>query len=118
MKLYYDNDADLNLLSGKTVAVLGYGSQGHAHALNMKESGVNVVVGLRKESSSWQKAEGDGLKVLETAEAAKALVSAGADAIKVGVGPGSICTTRVIAGVGVQKYYKALASGLRPPCPH
>ncbi len=52
MKLYYDKDADINLLSGKTVAVLGYGSQGHAHALNMKESGIKVVVGLRKESAS------------------------------------------------------------------
>lgn len=72
MKLYYDKDADLTLLSGKTVAVLGYGSQGHAHALNMKESGVKVVVGLRKESSSWKKAESDGLQVLEIAEATKA----------------------------------------------
>ncbi len=71
MKLYYDKDADLNLLSGKTVAVLGYGSQGHAHALNMKESGVKVVVGLRKESLSWKKAGDDGLQVLETAEAVK-----------------------------------------------
>ncbi len=72
MKLYYDNEADLSLLSGKTVAVLGYGSQGHAHALNLKESGVDVVVGLRKSSASWKQAEGDGLKVLETARAAEA----------------------------------------------
>jgi len=72
MKLYYEDDADLSLLSGKTVAILGYGSQGHAHALNLKESGVNVVVGLRKDSKSWPKAEADGLKVLETAAAAKA----------------------------------------------
>ncbi|HKI44944.1 MAG TPA: ketol-acid reductoisomerase [Balneolales bacterium] len=71
-KTYYDSDADLSLLSNKTVAVLGYGSQGHAHALNLKESGVNVVVGLRKDSSSWKIAEEAGLKVLETAEAAKA----------------------------------------------
>ncbi|MEX0929650.1 MAG: ketol-acid reductoisomerase [Balneolales bacterium] len=70
MKLYYNSDADLNLLKDKTVAVLGYGSQGHAHSLNLKESGVNVVVGLRKESSSWKKAEEAGLTVLETAEAA------------------------------------------------
>ncbi len=69
-KSYYDSDADLNLLSDKTVAILGYGSQGHAHALNLKDSGVKVVVGLRKESSSWKKAEATGLKVLETAEAA------------------------------------------------
>jgi len=72
MKLYYDNDADLSLLNGKTVAILGYGSQGHAHALNLKDSGVDVVVGLRKGSSSWATAEKDGLKVVETAAAAKA----------------------------------------------
>ncbi len=72
MKLYYDNDADLELLAGKTVAVLGYGSQGHAHALNLKDSGVDVVVGLRKSSASWAAAEKDGLKVVETAAAAKA----------------------------------------------
>ncbi len=71
MKLFYDADADLKLLSSKTVAVLGYGSQGHAHALNLKESGVSVVVGLRKESASWQKAQDAGLKVAEVAEAAK-----------------------------------------------
>ncbi len=71
MKLYYDADADLNLLTGKTVAVLGYGSQGHAHALNLTDSGVDVVVGLRKGSNSRGKAEAAGLKVLDTAEAAK-----------------------------------------------
>ncbi len=71
MKLYYDNDADLSFLKDKTVAVLGYGSQGHAHALNLHESGVSVIVGLRKESRSWEVAEKDGLTVYETAEAAK-----------------------------------------------
>lgn len=71
-KTYYNDDADLNLLSDKTVAVIGYGSQGHAHALNLKESGVDVVVGLYEGSSSREKAEQDGLKVLSTAEAAKA----------------------------------------------
>ena len=71
MKLFYDSDADLSFLAGKTVAVLGYGSQGHAHSLNLKESGVAVVVGLRKGSTSWQKAEEQGLKVVETAAAAK-----------------------------------------------
>ncbi len=71
MKLYYDSDADISTLTGKTVAVLGYGSQGHAHALNLKESGIDVVVGLRKESTSWKKAEEDGLNVAETAEAAR-----------------------------------------------
>jgi ketol-acid reductoisomerase len=68
---YYNSDADINLLNDKTIAIIGYGSQGHAHALNLKESGVDVVVGLRKESSSWKDAEKAGLSVFETAEAAK-----------------------------------------------
>lgn len=71
MKVFYDRDADLKYLRGKRVAVLGYGSQGHAHANNLKDSGVEVVVGLKKESSSWSKAEKAGLKVMETSEAAK-----------------------------------------------
>jgi ketol-acid reductoisomerase len=70
-KTYYNDDADLQFLSDKTVAVIGYGSQGHAHALNLKESGVNVVVGLREGSSSRSKAEREGLEVLPTAEAAE-----------------------------------------------
>jgi len=70
--IYYDDDANLGHLSGKTVAVIGYGSQGHAHALNAHESGVNVVVGLRRGSASWAEAEAAGLKVMEVAEAAKA----------------------------------------------
>ncbi len=70
LKIYYDKDADLGRLEGKTVAVIGYGSQGHAHAQTLHQSGVSVVVGLRKESSSWAKAEGVGLRVLEPAEAA------------------------------------------------
>ena len=69
--IYYDDDADLALLEGRKVAVLGYGSQGHAHALNMMESGVDVRVGLREGSSSWAKAEEAGLRVLTTAEAAR-----------------------------------------------
>ena len=69
MKLYYDNDADLNVLKGKTVAVLGYGSQGHAHALNLHESGVSVIVGLRSDSSTRDKVKKDGLNVYDTAEA-------------------------------------------------
>ena len=69
MQVYYDRDADLNVLKGKKVAVLGYGSQGHAHANNLRDSGVEVVVGLRRGSSSWAKAENAGLKVFETAEA-------------------------------------------------
>lgn len=69
-KMYYGKDANLGLLSGKTVAVIGYGSQGHAHALNLKESGVNVVVGLYAGSKSADKAKAEGLEVLTTAEAA------------------------------------------------
>lgn len=72
VKVYYDKDADLNVLAGKTVAVIGYGSQGHAHALNLKESGVNVVVGLYEGSKSWKKAESHGMKVMNTADAVKA----------------------------------------------
>ena len=68
--IFYDSDADLSLLEGKTVAILGYGSQGHAHALNLKDSGVDVVVGLRPDSSSRAKAEEAGLEVLDVAEAA------------------------------------------------
>ena len=68
--IFYDADADLSVLDGKTVAVLGYGSQGHAHALNLKESGVDVVVGLRPDSSSRADAEAAGLEVLDVADAA------------------------------------------------
>ncbi|HEU5314646.1 MAG TPA: ketol-acid reductoisomerase [Chloroflexota bacterium] len=71
-KIYYDADADLGRLRGKTVAVLGYGAQGHAHALNLKDSGVSVVVGLYEGSQSKQKAESAGLKIVENAEAVKA----------------------------------------------
>ena len=72
MRVYYDRDADINLIKGKKVAVIGYGSQGHAHVLNMRDSGVkDVVVGLRKGSPTVKKAEGEGLKVMEVAEAAK-----------------------------------------------
>ena len=71
MKIYYDKDADLQQITSKKVAVIGYGSQGHAHALNLKESGVSVMVGLR-EGSSWQKAEQSGLKVMPVADAVKA----------------------------------------------
>ena len=68
--LYYDADADLGLLDGKNIAVIGYGSQGHAHALNLKDSGCQVVVGLYEGSSSWAVAEGEGLTVMSVAEAA------------------------------------------------
>ena len=71
MKVYYEKDADKNLLEGKKVAVIGYGSQGFAHSNNLKDSGVDVMVGLRKGSASWKKAEDSGMKVVEAAEAAK-----------------------------------------------
>lgn len=70
-KIFYESDCDLSLLDGKTVAVIGYGSQGHAHALNMKESGVNVIIGLYEGSKSWKKAEEQGFEVYTSAEAAK-----------------------------------------------
>jgi ketol-acid reductoisomerase len=70
-RMYYQSDCNLNLLEGKTVAILGYGSQGHAHALNLKESGVEVVVGLRPGSKNYETAKSAGLTVLETGEAAK-----------------------------------------------
>ncbi|MGB0683963.1 MAG: ketol-acid reductoisomerase [Magnetovibrionaceae bacterium] len=71
MRVYYDRDADVNLVKGKKVAIIGYGSQGHAHALNLRDSGVSeVAVGLREGSGSAKKAEGEGLKVLTPAEAA------------------------------------------------
>ncbi|MBS4030447.1 MAG: ketol-acid reductoisomerase [Clostridiales bacterium] len=72
VKMYYDQDANLELLQGKTVAVMGYGSQGHAQSQNLKESGVDVVVGLRKGSKRWAEAEAAGLKVMTVADAAKA----------------------------------------------
>ncbi|MGI6279488.1 MAG: ketol-acid reductoisomerase [Acutalibacteraceae bacterium] len=71
-KMYYEKDCNLDYLKGKTVAVIGYGSQGHAHALNLHESGVDVVVGLYNGSKSWEKAEKDGLKVMCAGDAAKA----------------------------------------------
>jgi len=71
MKIYYDKDADLSLIKGKQVTIVGYGSQGHAHALNLHESGVKVTVGLRKGGPSWTKAEKAGLTVKEIAEAVK-----------------------------------------------
>ncbi|MBB2183745.1 ketol-acid reductoisomerase [Lachnospiraceae bacterium MD1] len=70
-KIFYQQDCNLSLLEGKTVAVIGYGSQGHAHALNAKESGVNVIIGLYEGSKSWAKAEAAGFEVYTAAEAAK-----------------------------------------------
>jgi ketol-acid reductoisomerase len=71
-KIYYEKDADLKLIKDKTIAIIGYGSQGHAHARNLHDSGIKVVVGLRKESHFWKRAEKDGLKVMTVPEAAKA----------------------------------------------
>ena len=70
-KIYYQEDCNLSLLEGKTIAIIGYGSQGHAHALNLKESGCNVIVGLYEGSRSWKKAEEQGFTVYTAAEAAK-----------------------------------------------
>ena len=70
-KMYYDKDADLELIRKRKVAVIGYGSQGHAHALNLQDSGVEVVVGLQAGSKSAAKATAAGLKVMSVAEAAK-----------------------------------------------
>jgi ketol-acid reductoisomerase len=70
--MYYDKDCDPRVLAGKKIAIIGYGSQGHAHALNLKDSGQDVIVGLYEGSKSWKKAEEAGLKVMTAAEAAKA----------------------------------------------
>ena len=70
-RIFYQQDCDIQKLSGKKVAIIGYGSQGHAHALNLKDSGVDVVVGLYKGSKSWEKAEAQGVTVMTAAEAAK-----------------------------------------------
>jgi ketol-acid reductoisomerase len=72
MKVFYDKDCDLSLIKGKTVSIIGYGSQGHAHAQNLNDSGVNVLVGLRKGGASWDKVAKAGLKVAEVDEAVKA----------------------------------------------
>ncbi|USZ14181.1 ketol-acid reductoisomerase [Moraxella sp. FZFQ2102] len=78
LNIYYDKDCDLSIIQSKKVAIIGYGSQGHAHALNLKDSGVDVTVGLRAGSASWKKAENAGLKVAETADAV-----AGADVVMI-----------------------------------
>lgn len=78
MNVFYDKDCDLSLIKGKKVAIIGYGSQGHAHALNLNDSGCDVIVGLRKGGGSWSKAEGAGLKVAEVNDAIK-----GADVIMI-----------------------------------
>ena len=69
MKVYYDKDADINIIKKLNVSIIGYGSQGHAHALNLKDSGVNVTVGLRANSENVTRAKAEGLNVLEISEA-------------------------------------------------
>ena len=70
-KMYYEKDCDINYLDGKKITIIGYGSQGHAHAMNLKDSGCDVCVGLREGSKNWAAAEKAGLKVMTVAEAAK-----------------------------------------------
>ena len=70
-KMYYEKDCDLNYLTGKKIAIVGYGSQGHAHAMNLRDSGCDVIIGLYKGGKSWPVAEKDGFTVMETAEATK-----------------------------------------------
>src|SRR5438034_8442166 len=77
-KVYHDDDADMSALAGQRVAIIGYGSQGHAHALNLQDSGVNVIVGLYPGSKSWPQAEAQGLPVMPVAEAAD-----GADSVMI-----------------------------------
>jgi len=98
MNIYYDKDADASKLKGKKIAILGYGSQGHAHALNLRDSGHDVVVGLRPGSASRAKAEGVGLKVLDTAEAARA---------------GDVVMMLVPDELAPETYEKEVAAGLR-----
>ena len=72
MRVYYDRDADINLIKNKKVAIIGYGSQGHAHALNLRDSGVKeIAIGLRAGSATAKKAEAEGLKVMDVASCAK-----------------------------------------------
>ena len=70
-RIFYQQDCDINVLKGKKVAIIGYGSQGHAHALNLKESGCDVIIGLYEGSKSWKRAEEQGFTVYTAAEAAK-----------------------------------------------
>ena len=71
MKIFYDDDANLEIIKNMKVSIIGYGSQGHAHANNLNDSGVDITVGLREGSSSWKKAEDAGLKVASVSEASK-----------------------------------------------
>src|SRR4030042_400602 len=97
MKVFYDKDADLSLIKKRKVAIIGYGSQGHAHANNLKDSGVKVTVGLRKGGPSWDKAKKAGLDVKEIADAVKA-----ADVVMIAPkGPGHLVRSTYTQGGGV-----------------
>ncbi len=97
-KVYYDDDADLDLIKGKTIAIIGFGSQGHAHALNLRDNGCQVVVGLRRESKYWPEAAAAGLQVMTAAEAAQA---------------GEIITLLVPDQHHVQVYNESILQGLK-----
>src|SRR4051794_19583859 len=99
MKAFYDADANVDLIRKKKVAIIGYGSQGHAHALNLKDSGVDVTVGLRKDSSSRARAEAEGLRVTDPVEAAAW---------------GDVVMTLVPDELGPEIYEKEIAPGLKP----
>ena len=104
-RIFYQQDCDIQYLFGKTVAIIGYGSQGHAHALNLKESGVNVIVGLYVGSKSWEKAEKAGLKVMTAADAAKKAEALGMKDVEVrinGPGAGRESAVRGIASIGME----------------
>src|SRR3954447_3408865 len=99
LRIYYDNDVERNRLLGRTFAIIGFGSQGHAHALNLRESGATVIVGLRPGGASWAKAQAAGLDVRSVAEAAAA-----ADTIML-----------LVPDQGMRAIYeKDVAPGLRP----
>jgi ketol-acid reductoisomerase len=98
-KIYYENDADLKALEGKTVAIIGFGSQGHAHALNLNDSGVSVVVGVREGGPSWQKAKEAGLEVVPIKEAAE---------------KGDLIAILIPDELQKQVYYGEIESGLKP----
>src|SRR4030088_3061572 len=100
MKVFYDKDADLSLIKGKKVTIVGYGSQGHAHAQNLNDSGVKVTAGLRKDGASWEEAKKAGLKVAEVGEAVK-----GADVVMMLMPDESIAATYSSgAGPNIKKW--------------
>ena len=106
MRVYYDRDCDVNIIKDKKVAILGYGSQGHAHAQNLRDSGVNVTVGLRKGGASWSKVEAAGIKVAEVNDAVKAARSTSPVSITTapggGFSPRSSTSTGSVSWLGFQ----------------